>query len=122
MCQKKPFSSSLGTFTNLYTILTDFSPSRSQKQQLEEAEFPSLPPQQGQGKHRSRLATSQKPQSQAHRKGAASILPSYTPCTPQIPLQTTEFNSGKEHKDFRHTLQTQNPMDLLRRWLLFKGC
>lgn len=110
MSQKKPFSSSLGIFTNLYTIFTDFSPSRSQQQQLEEAKFPSLPPQQGQGKDRLRVATSQKPQSQAHRKGlpALSLLTALpTPCPLQLSLPTPEFNSGKEHRFQAHITDTE---------------
>lgn len=109
MCQKKPFSSSLGIFTNLYTTLTDFSLSRRKQQQLEEAELPSLPPQQGQGKQRSRLGTRQKPQSQAHRRGTASTLLTAlpTPGTLQVSLlNLTQVKSTKiSGTHYRHRTQ-----------------
>lgn len=126
MCQKKPFSSSLGIFTNLYTIFTDFSPSRSQQQLLEEAKsFPPFLHSKVKESIRQGLLQPRSPKAKLTAKGLqafslSTALP--TPCTLQVSLLTTEFNPGKEHKDFRHILQIQKPMDLLRSCLLCKGC
>lgn len=119
MCQNKPLSPSLGilsiyTPSSLIFLPAGASSSCWRKRRVS---FPSSIAGQG-------LLQPKTPIAKLTAKGLrASSLPTAlpTPCTLQVSLVTAEFNSGKEEKNFRHTLHTENPMDSLRRCLLCKG-